>query len=402
MERETHPGHPSDAAPGASSRSLLAALTADLERTAPDLPAELAAEIRGRVPGYRSRSAIGDDALLDACIAHLSFVASDRRTAAAVDKAEAIGAARAEADVSLADVLDAVRVGAEFIWSGIVQLARAGSTTDAELVTVAGEVWSISDVFAQLISTGYRRYEKGRIIDGQRERYALIETVLSGHDQPNATLWQAVDRIGLPRDRHFVVVAVAIEGSPRVPTPEIDRKLRRAGMESAWLLRADVELGIVCCRAEQLAGIRDALVGYHVRAGISPMQSDYSHLPQTVRLARTALAAAGPAQVSFFADSAIGTMAAGAPDVAGELTSIVLDPVLELPERERDLLLETVNRWYDSGGSVSLTASGLYVHPNTVRNRIRRLEVLTARSLGDPRHSAEIYLALVALAMRSA
>ena len=43
----------------------------------------------------------------------------------------------------------------------------------------------------------------------------------------------------------------------------------------------------------------------------------------------------------------------------------------------------------------------MFVHPNTVRNRLRRLESLTLRSLSDPRHAAELYLAVVSLPRRT-
>ncbi|HEY5221889.1 MAG TPA: helix-turn-helix domain-containing protein [Microbacteriaceae bacterium] len=301
--------------------------------------------------------------------------------------------------MSLSDVLDAVRVGSEFIWNRIVQFAR--STPDlaqVDLVRVAGEVWAMSDSFATLLSAGYHEQQELRIIEGQRERYALIQTVLSGHDQPNATLWEAIDRIGLPRDHGFVVAAVEHGESPRIPMPRIDHSPRKDAMESAWLLRSDVELGIVSTDQGHVPAVQRALEHYGVRAGISPIFSNFGDMPQTVRLARTALAAAPKGQVYLFADSAVGTMAAGAPEVAAQLTSIVLNQVLELPDAERQLILTTARTWFDAAGSTTETARRMFVHPNTVRNRLRRLETLTLRSLSDPRQAAEVCLAVVALA----
>jgi DNA-binding PucR family transcriptional regulator len=109
------------------------------------------------------------------------------------------------------------------------------------------------------------------------------------------------------------------------------------------------------------------------------------------------MAAAEPAQVRFFSDAAINTMAAGAPDVATELAMIVLNRVLTLQETERDLVLDTVRQYFAAGGSVADTSRAMFVHPNTVRNRLKRFESLTLRSLSDPRQSAELYLAVVSL-----
>ncbi|MFF1878982.1 PucR family transcriptional regulator [Leifsonia sp. NPDC058230] len=379
--------------------SLLPKLTETLLSTAADLPARLAESIRRRVPSYRQPSPVTDQELLDSCTAHVGFISSLGAPDPERDKTvRTIGASRARSNFPLPDVLDAIRVGSEFIWGEIVDHAQAsGSASDAELVTVAGQVWSMSDEFVGLMSAGYRDEEELRLINGERERYALIDTVLSGHDQPNSTLWQAVDRLGLPRNRPYVVVAVEAQGDGHVPTPRIDRRLLEDQMESAWLLRSDVELGIVSCLHEQTHSVRKSLQRYHVRAGISPVTEDFGHAPQAVRLARTSLAASDEGEVTFFSDSPVTTMAAGAPDVASELSSIVLSRVLELADPEKELILETVRAWFGTGGSVADTARAMFVHPNTVRNRLRRLETLTQRSLSDPRHAAELYLAVVSL-----
>jgi hypothetical protein len=382
---------------------LLPRLTATLLDTADDLPIRLAQTIRRRVPSYRQPSAVSDEELQDSCTAHVGFISSLGLPDPERDKTvRMIGASRARANFPLPDVLDAIRVGSEFIWGELVDHARSsGAASDAELVTVAGQVWSMSDEFVGLMAAGYREEENLRLINGERERFALIDTVLSGHDQPNATLWQAVDRLGLPRDRPYVVVAVEAQGGGLVPTPRIDRRLRADNMESAWLLRADVELGIVSCYQAQIHTVRNSLQHYQVRAGISPVTANFGHTPQAVRLARTSLAASDHGQVTFFSDSAIDTMAAGAPDVASELSAIVLFRVLELLESDREVLLDTVRTWFGTGGSVLETARQMFLHPNTVRNRLRRLETLTLRSLSDPRQTAELYLAVVSLPRRT-
>jgi DNA-binding PucR family transcriptional regulator len=190
---------------------------------------------------------------------------------------------------------------------------------------------------------------------------------------------------------------VETAGMARVPTHRIESLLRDDDMESAWMLRSDVELGVVSCFGEQIPGLRASVEHFRVRAGISPVFTDFGNAPHAVRLARTALAAAPKGRVLYFADSAIGTMAAGAPDVASELTSIVLYGLLEMPKQERDVILDTVRTWFGASGSVAETARSMFVHPNTVRNRLRRLEALTMRSLSNPRQAAEIYLAVVTL-----
>jgi DNA-binding PucR family transcriptional regulator len=75
---------------------------------------------------------------------------------------------------------------------------------------------------------------------------------------------------------------------------------------------------------------------------------------------------------------------------------VVLKPVLDLPGLERTRLLHTLESWFSAGGSATATAERLYVHPNTVRYRLRRVEELTGRSLSDPRAVADLGAALLA------
>ncbi len=65
-----------------------------------------------------------------------------------------------------------------------------------------------------------------------------------------------------------------------------------------------------------------------------------------------------------------------------------------MANHERDALLDTLEAWLDNGGSAERAASALYVHPNTVRQRLRKLEQRTGRALSDPRAAAELCIAL--------
>ncbi|MCX4976821.1 helix-turn-helix domain-containing protein [Streptomyces sp. NBC_00620] len=75
----------------------------------------------------------------------------------------------------------------------------------------------------------------------------------------------------------------------------------------------------------------------------------------------------------------------------------VLGPIQALPVGDRELLLDTLDAWFACGGSADEAAKRLYVHPNTVRSRLRRIAERTGRSLTDPRGITELSLALRAV-----
>lgn len=57
--------------------------------------------------------------------------------------------------------------------------------------------------------------------------------------------------------------------------------------------------------------------------------------------------------------------------------------VLGLPAAERDVLLQTLASWYESGRSAARAATGLYCHRNTILSRLQRSGHLSSRSLED-------------------
>jgi DNA-binding PucR family transcriptional regulator len=101
--------------------------------------------------------------------------------------------------------------------------------------------------------------------------------------------------------------------------------------------------------------------------------------------------------VTVFDDSPLAVATAGAPDVMARVVTKVLGPIEALPADERTVLLDTLDVWFDCGGSAEEAAKQLYVHPNTVRTRLRRIAERTGRSLTDPRGITELALALRAV-----
>jgi hypothetical protein len=58
-------------------------------------------------------------------------------------------------------------------------------------------------------------------------------------------------------------------------------------------------------------------------------------------------------------------------------------------------LVETLTAWFDSGSSTEGTARALFVHPNTVRYRLRQVAEVTGLTPGEPRDAFTLRVALV-------
>jgi DNA-binding PucR family transcriptional regulator len=156
----------------------------------------------------------------------------------------------------------------------------------------------------------------------------------------------------------------------------------------------DIYLGIVRVRNKAQ---RDAVVDVLKRlattsVGVSSIYSDLTKTSEVVRLAR--IAGAGKtagASVTVFDSAPLAIAAASDPEVMQTISAGIFGG---LPEEEKDLLLETLEAWISTDGSAKEAAARLYCHPNTVRHRMHRIEKYTGKSFNNPRHVAELCLAL--------
>jgi DNA-binding PucR family transcriptional regulator len=179
--------------------------------------------------------------------------------------------------------------------------------------------------------------------------------------------------------------------------PDIEAKLRRLDVSSAWRGLADVQVGIVHVNTERQLAATLSLVSRVAigRVGVSARFDDLRDTARALRQARVTLQGRGEpdSPVSVFDGSILATAAVSAPDVMVELASPVVERFADLADEEREVLFETFRAWLEHDGSVRTAGEMLFCHPNTVRYRLHRIEERTGRSLTRPRDIAELCLA---------
>jgi len=82
------------------------------------------------------------------------------------------------------------------------------------------------------------------------------------------------------------------------------------------------------------------------------------------------------------------------PSVLRSFRARLLGPLLAYDDRHRAELLPTLREFLACSGSWNACAAKMYVHVNTVRYRIRRIEELTGRDLSCLNDQVDFYLAL--------
>ena len=83
------------------------------------------------------------------------------------------------------------------------------------------------------------------------------------------------------------------------------------------------------------------------------------------------------------------------PEISSRLVGQTLGGLLDLPDEERSVLLDTLAALLACDGSPTRAADELYCHRNTVMHRLRRIESVTGRKLTDPRARLQWQLALL-------
>ncbi|WP_344113420.1 helix-turn-helix domain-containing protein [Kribbella alba] len=383
-------------------RQIARLATALLSRL--DELAETMAEwIQGEVTAYVDSELVPYADLREDCRAQLRSILPTLcgPEAADISYARHSGRQRAALGVPLAKVMEAYRVGGRFIWEALVAEAQNTRLLGSEaLVRAASRIWLILDDFTDAMAGAYRDAVAERIVAQEHERSALVAALLEARITEHETLWEAAEILRISHRGPFVVVAAEVPEVGRRAFPDMEVRLRSVGMSSAWRLLADLQVGIVVLpesgRMDQL--VAALTVHAEHRVGVSPRYSRLDGTREALRFAKFAiLGTAAGTKVTLFDSSPLAVTAASTPEVMARIVNSTLGPLDTTPAADREVLLDTLEAWRDCGGSTERAAKQLFVHPNTVRQRLRRIAELTGCTLTAPRDVARLCLALEAV-----
>jgi len=301
---------------------------------------------------------------------------------------------RADMGVPLGAVLHAYRLGYRVIWEALLAHARLqGDISTDELAEMGGALWDSIDAFSEVVHAAYRDALVDRARQSEQQRVSLFDALLEGRVEEWAVVGDGARVLDLPAAGLFVAVSGDGNGLARA-----EQALRRDGLRSVWRARADEYVGVVALdREHPLPAVRRLLCSVATaRVGISPPYARLADTGWAVGLAAVARACSPPGTVAVntLEDRPIATLVSAGRAVAEQVARAVIGPVLALDAADRALLLETLEVWFDAGGSAAEAGQRMFCHRNTVRNRLQRMEELTGRSLSDPTATSELRVAL--------
>jgi acylphosphatase len=369
----------------------------------PELADQLARLLGEKDEFYRRLDASSPHELRKVCEVNLgrAFDAFVQAREVDLETVRKTGRAQARLGIPLSAVLRAFRLAGTFAYENIIGgVAPPRVLTSEQLLPVSATVWQIIDSCSDVIADAYTEVATESARYDEKARLAVVDGLLEGRFTKPEEFEDAARVLRLPTAGPFVVV-YGDSGKEHDEEPGGDDGLSRmvasGKLRSVWRRLPDGEVGVVAVgRTTDMRALRQALEATTCAAGISPPVSGLPLVPAALNRARVARAclAAGETGVIAFGERPVSTLVAGAPKLARELARDVLADLLALPVAERDVLLCTLHAWFAEHGSARDAAERLFVHPNTVRYRMRRVQELTGRDLGDPRGIAELYLAV--------
>ncbi|GAA4838142.1 PucR family transcriptional regulator [Saccharopolyspora rosea] len=319
------------------------------------------------------------------------------------DVAAAIGRRRAEQGVPLEVMLRTFRLGGRIVWESLVDQAHQDGSDPDAVLRVATAMWSVIDGLSSTLSTSYRKTELERLRRDDQRRHALVEDLLSGRARDIAFAQRTAKELDLPTGGRYLVVVAEMGADGGFALRGQQDALNALHIRSVWQVRADTLVGLVALEQHDQHLALDALRPLaRGRVAVSPAVRGLAEVGLAHQLALTTMGTStyGSAELVTLEERFPEALLVQSPDLAQRLLESQLGPVLELPVRERDMLLDTLTAWLEENCSTANAAVRLHCHRNTVLNRLHRITSLIGRPLYGRSAYVSLSLALSALRLR--
>lgn len=377
-----------------SSTALSRATLRTLQRASGDLAAASVAEMEQRLPWFRRMPAdqrAGVLLLIQNGVAGFVSWLHDPQQAIRLT-AEAFRSAPKDISrwVSLRQTVELVRIALELFEELLPKLAE----NEAERALLTEGVLRYGREIAFSAATSYAAAAEARGAWDARLEALVVDGIMRG-DAEESLLSRATALGWDPAAEATVLVGNPPSDDPPAVVFEVRSRAARIGrpvLLSVQGSRLVVVLGGETERGESLVRISDAFGPGPVVAGPTVTSLADAHRSASDALSGLRAVVGWPAaprpvrSLDLLPERAL----AGDPEAEWQLVDRVARPL----EDAGGALLETVDAFLEVGGVLEACARKLFVHPNTVRYRLKRATELTGRNANDPRDALVLRVAL--------
>jgi hypothetical protein len=291
--------------------------------------------------------------------------------------------------MTLQQTVQVVRVAIEVVEENVAEVVG-----DEVAPAVRAGVLRYSREVAFATADVYARAAEARGAWDARLEALVVDSILRGEADDEVRSRAAA--LGWTEQGHVAVtVGWTPPGDPDTAVDAIRRAARQAGYEVLTGAQGDRVVAI-------LGGVDDPLKAAEAICGhfgpgpvvVGPIVTDLVTAAESARIAASGLRAAdgwadAPRPVN--ADSLLPERAlAGDGHARRTLVADIYRPIAE----SGPVVVETLAAYLESGGSVEAAARLLFVHPNTVRYRLRRVSEVSGLTPSDPRDAYTLRLSL--------
>ncbi|HEX4110266.1 MAG TPA: helix-turn-helix domain-containing protein [Solirubrobacteraceae bacterium] len=305
----------------------------------------------------------------------------------------AVGASRARHAVPVDDMLRAWRVCIQITVARARALGAELGLSDGAVLAFVESTLAAADAAMVITAAAHRDTEGAMVRRDQERRAAYIRGLLLG-TLSRSQFDAGVERYSLDTAATYVAVRARPDSGRELI--ELERAL---GLS---LVRGDRRCMATIIDGDLAGWIldrpKDSVLGVGGTGPARPLTA----ICESFRLASRALLTASAFGMSGLHDlPGLGVRAAiiADGDVGEALTDRYLAPVLADPAGSD--LLATLRGYFEAGMHVERTAGELFIHPNTLRNRLTKFETITGTSLRDPLTALEVWWALERLGVSS-
>lgn len=296
-----------------------------------------------------------------------------------------LGERRAAQGVPLEDMLRSWRMGIEEAMGYGTEIAPQVGLDEGEVFAFFQQAFEIVDEAMVEIAKGHRTDpapgdpEEGRRASLVRD---LLEGGLSSEEVDSGCVAYGLDPVGS-------FSAFRGRATAQLDSEELDRNL-------GLLPDSGPRIGMAAILGGELAGFTsgDPPRGGLELIAVGPPAAP-AELAVSYRVAGRVLAAAetfGLAGVQDLATAGLHTAVIERSELGGALVNDLVDPVRGQASGEE--ILHSVDAWLSAGMRVEPAAERLFVHPNTIRYRLRRYEELTGADLSVTEDAFRVWWAL--------
>jgi purine catabolism regulator len=316
-------------------------------------------------------------------------------------------------DPSEEAVVQSIRVGPERYGAILVRGGAAGlGPEQLEALEHAATVAALRQVQARAVAEADRRFQA-----------VCLEELVTGHVPDRSVLMERAAAFDwdLATPRAVLLAEVdAVSGrsfSALAGTPE-EGELRRRLVETArtslgpaaitWERSRQIG-SLVALSATGEAGLREAAAAFHAEAarrlpggvisvGIGRPVNDPLRIHESFGEARRALAISrwsrGQGHLMLFSDLGVDRLLAGVPEAEVEAYCGAMLGPLEAYDRARGTALVTTLDTFLASRNGALAARQLFLHYNTLKNRLAKIEEILGPFIDDPERCLSLTMAL--------